>query len=104
MMRLVKEESDTAAIDSLVERFATPLTAAQADTDVIKTEFSEMIAYAAQYIALSSLDYHSVWWRLFHAPNSAEWANILILAELLFSFPASNRKLDVCFLHLAQSR
>ena len=95
--KLVEEDSDMAAIDRLVERFAAPLEAAQAGTDVIKNEFCEMIAYAVQYIALSSLDYHSVWWRLFHAPNSAEWANVLILAELLFSLPASNGKLERVF-------
>ena len=61
-----------AAIDRLVERFAYPLEGAQANTDVIKTEFTDMIEYAVQFIALSSLDYQSVCWRLFHAPNSAE--------------------------------
>ena len=54
----MEEESDMAAIDSLVERFATPLEAAQADTDAKKTEFGEMIAYAVQYIAVSYLDYN----------------------------------------------
>ena len=56
-----------------------------------------MIEYAVQFIALSSLDYQSVWWRLFHAPNSAEWSNILVLAELLISLPASNGKLERVF-------
>ena len=87
----MEEKSDMAAIDRLVERFSTPLQSAELDTDAIKTEFCEMIAYAVQYIALSSLDYHSVWW------NSAEWTNILILAELLFSIPASNEKLERVF-------
>ena len=95
--KLVEEESDMAPIDRLVERFAAPLEAAQADTDVIKTEFCDMIAYAVQYIALSSLGYQSVWWRFFHAPNSAEWANVLLLAELVFSLPASNGKLERVF-------
>ena len=85
------------AVDRLVERFAAPLEGAQADTDVIKTEFSDMIAYAVQYIALSSLDYHSVWWKLFQAPNSAEWSNVLVLAELLCSLPVSNGKLERVF-------
>ena len=45
-----------AGIDRLVHRFSTPLRAAQVDTDVIKVEFSDMIAYGVQYIALSALD------------------------------------------------
>ena len=46
------------------------------------------------HIFLSTLDYHSVWWRLFHAPDSASWSNALILAALLFSLPASNGKVE----------
>ena len=64
-----------------------------ANTDEIVKEFREMISYATQYIALSVLEYHSVWWRLFHAPSSA----VLVLAELLFSLPASNGKLEQVF-------
>ena len=56
-----------------------------------------MMEYAVQYIALSTLDYHAVWWRLFHAPNHAEWSNVLILTELVFSLPASNGKLERIF-------
>ena len=84
-------------IGSLVERFTTPLQSAKANTDVIQLEFSCMMEYAVQYIALSTLDYHAVWWRLFHAPNHAEWSNVLILAELVFSLPASNGKLERIF-------
>ena len=63
----------------------------------MKTAFADMIGYAVQYISLSYIDYHSVWWRLFNAPNSAEWSNILVLAELLFSLPGSNGKLERIF-------
>ena len=84
--KLIEDDSDMAAIDRLVERFASPLEGAQVDTNLMKTEFTDMIGYAVQYISLSSIDYHSVWWRLFNAPNSAEWSNILVLAELLFLF------------------
>ena len=57
------KESDMAAIDRLVERFLAPLETAQADTDAIKPEFCDMVDYAVQCIALSSIDYQSVWWR-----------------------------------------
>lgn len=95
--KLVKEDDDLAAIERLVEQFSTPLQGAQANIDVIKEEFADMIEYAVQYIAISSLDYHSVWWRLFHAPSAAKWSNVLVLAELLFSLPASNGKLERVF-------
>lgn len=93
----IQEEDNFAAIDRLVIRFTLPLQAAQADTTVIKAEFGNMIEYAVQYIATTSLDYRSVWWRLFHASCSAEWSNVLILAKLLLSLPASNGKLERTF-------
>jgi hypothetical protein len=37
-----------AATYRLVSRFAAPLQASQVDTDVIKAEFCDMIAYAVQ--------------------------------------------------------
>ena len=63
-----------------------------------------MIEYAVQYIAISSLDYHSVWWRLFHAHNSAEWSNALILAEPFIFLPASDEKLERVFSTLATTK
>lgn len=95
--KLVQEDDDLAAIDRLVKRFSSPLQGAQADTTVIKAEFGNMIEYAVQYIATTSLDYQSVWWRLFHASTSAEWSNVLTLAKLLLSLPASNGKLERTF-------
>ena len=56
-----------------------------------------MLQYATMYISLSTLDYRAVWWRLFHAPCASEWANVLNLAHLLFSLPASNGSLERAF-------
>ena len=95
--KALEEDNDMAAIDRLVQRFTIPLQGAAVDTEEVVKEFSEMISYATQYIALSVLHYHSVWWRLFHAPCSSEWANVLVLAQLLFSLPASNGKLERVF-------
>ena len=95
--KALEEENDMQAVDHLVQRFATPLERAGVETDEVTREFREMITYATQYISLSVLDYHSVWWRLFHAPCSSEWTNALALAKLLFSLPASNGKLEQIF-------
>ena len=43
------------------------------------------------------MDYQSVWWRLFHSPNSLEWSNVLTLTKLLFSLPVSNGKVERIF-------
>ena len=48
-----------------------------------------MMDYAVRFISLSTLEYRSVWWRLFNAPSKSDWQNALVLVELLFSLPAS---------------
>ena len=85
------------AIVRLGERFKLPLEAAGADLDELPKEFREMLIHATQFIWLSSMDYQAIWWRLFHAPNASEWSTILILAQLLFSLPVSNGKLERIF-------
>ena len=54
--KAIEEEDDLAAIERLAEQFATPLLGAEANTNAIKEEFADMIEYAVQYIAVSSLD------------------------------------------------
>ena len=78
----------------LGERFQIPLESAGVDIDRLQEEFRDMIAYAAQFISISTLGYQSVWWRLFHAPSTSSWSNILQLSRLLFTLPASNGKLE----------
>ena len=45
------------------------------------------------------MGYKAIWWRLFHAPNALEWANILCLVQLLMTLPIciSNGKLERIF-------
>ena len=103
--KVLDEKDDTAtgsdvplsAIDRLANHFRFPLEKAAADLSVMRSEFEEMIVYASQFISLSTMEYQAVWWRLFHAHNSSEWSNALILARLLFSLPSSNGKLERVF-------
>ena len=53
--------------------------------------------YAKQYLSLATEDYHIIWWKLFNAPNSSKWSNILSLIELLFCFPMANGRLERVF-------
>ena len=94
------QENPMDAIDRLVEHFKTPLEGANTELDEIRREFEAIVSYAGQFISLSTLDYQSVWWRLFHAPNSSEWSNVLKLATLLLSLPVSNGKLEQTFSQL----
>ena len=84
-------------MDRIVERFTVPLESAGSNPAEIHAEFVEIMQYASQYFSLSTMDYRSVWWRLFHAFNASEWGNALLLVQLLFSLPASNGKLERFF-------
>ena len=95
--KAVEEDKSVDAIGRLVKRFTVPLQSASANTEEIVGEFVAVMQYAIQFISLSILDYRAVWSRLFHAPTASEWSNILILAKLLFSLPASNGKLERVF-------
>ena len=49
-----------------------------------------MVDYAKYYLNISTEENSVIWWKLFSAPVSMEWSNILGLAELVFSLPMSN--------------
>ena len=83
-------------IERLDARFKIPLQAAGVNLDKLRDEFYDMLLYATQFLTLSTLDYHAVWWRLFHCPNSY-WSNILTLSRLFFTLPVSNGKLERIF-------
>ena len=87
----------TQAISRLGTRFKSPLTSAKVEIDRLHEEFHEMISYAIQFVSISTLDYRSVWWRLYHSPNASSWTNILALVQLLFTLPVSNGKLERVF-------
>ena len=95
--KLIKEKYHLEELLQLISRFKIPLDGAGADTEEIYKEFEEIMEYAVNFISLSTLDYSSVWWRLFHCPSRSEWSNALILIELLFSLPASNGKVERVF-------
>ena len=85
------------AIGRVVDQFLVPLKRAGVVFADIKDEFLEMLSFAVKYTSLSTTSYSSVWWRLFNSPNSGEWKRILILAELLFSLPSTNGKVEQTF-------
>ena len=85
--KIVGENQPLIAVNRIVKHFSVPLVSAGVDVDEILCEFQGI---STLYISLSTSDYRAVWWRLFYAPCASEWTNVLALAELLFSLPASN--------------
>ena len=95
--KLLEESNPLDEVLRLVTRFKVPLPEAEAETGEIHREFTEMMDYAANFISLSTLEYRSVWWRLFNAPTKCDWRSTLLLVQLLFSLPASNGTVERVF-------
>ena len=84
----------------LSQRFQCPLQQAGIDIAALESEWDEMVDYAKHYLNISTEENGVIWWKLFNAPVSKEWSNILGLAELLFSLPMSNGHLERIFSQL----
>ena len=64
-------------LGNLTTRFHIPLEKAGVDVMLLKEEFVDMLDYAKRYLPLSQDGYRTTWWKLFNAPDSDKWANIL---------------------------
>ena len=95
--KLVRECTQLDGLQRIITHFTIPLEGASIDCSKIPEEFQNLMLYAIEFISLSTLEYRSVWWRLFNSPSSSEWSNALGLVELLLSLPASNGKVERSF-------
>ena len=82
------------AINRLGLKFKIPLRACGVVVTQILDEFHDTLFYATQFISLSSTNYQTVLWKLFHCHNAANWSNALKLVQLQFCLPVSNGKLE----------
>ena len=95
--KLVRECTQLDGLRRLISHFTIPLESAGIDCSKIPEEFEHVLLYAIEFVSLFTLEYRSVWWRLFNSPFSSEWSNALGLMELLLSLPASNGKVERSF-------
>jgi hypothetical protein len=95
--KLVRECTQLDGLQRIITHFTIPLEGASIDCSKIPEEFQNLMLYAIEFISLSTLEYRSVWWRLFNSPSSSEWSNALGLVELLLSLPASYGKVERSF-------
>ena len=84
----------------LSQRFQYPLQQAGIDTAALQSEWDEMVDYAKHYLNIFTEENSVIWWKLYNAPVSKEWSNILGLGELLFSLSMSNGHLERIFSQL----
>ena len=80
--------------------FLVPLENASVNCALLTEEWDDIVEYAKRYLNLVQDDYKVIWWKLFNAPDSTKWTNILAVVELLFCLPVSNGHLERVFSQL----
>ena len=88
----------------LSQRFQYPLQHAGIDIAALDSEWDEIVDYAKRYLNISTEENIVIWWKLFNAPVSKDWLNILGLEKLLFSLLMSNGPWRESSPHLSSSR
>lgn len=93
------EELDfaTAPITNLADRFRIPLEKCGVDVSALEDEWIDLLDYSQKYLNLTTDKSLTIWWKLFNAPSSKNWTNILNLIELLFCLPMSNGHVEHVF-------
>ena len=60
-------------------------------------QWHSLIDYTKRYLNLSGTHYLRVWHRIFNSSRNVDWNMVLLVAELLFSIPISNAKVERLF-------
>ena len=92
------------ALDCISTRFLVPLENASVNCARLNEEWDDIVEYAKRYLNLVQDNYKVIWWKLFNAPDSTKWTNVLAVVELLFCLPVSNGHLERVFSQLSSSR
>ena len=56
-----------------------------------------MVQHAVNSLKTTNCEYTYTWYRLFSSPRSAQFQNILLLAEAIFCVPVSSAACERCF-------
>ena len=91
------ESEVSTAVEYIMTHFRAPLEASSSNLASIQDELEEVLDYARKYLSIASESYQNIWYKLHTVPDADKWPNILILAELLFSLPFSNAKVERIF-------
>ena len=88
------------ALQCVSTRFLVPLENANVNCALLNEEWDDIVEYAKRFLNLAKEDYKVIWWKLFNAPDSSKWTNLLTVVELLFCLPVSNGHLERIFSQL----
>ena len=88
------------ALESVCQRFRSPLEKANTDVSLVKEEWDDMLHYSKRYLNLVQEDYKVIWWKLFNAVDAKMWSNVLAVIELLFCLPIANGRVERVFSQL----
>ena len=85
------------SVDRIAEHFRLPLEAKGVLLASLLDEVEEAVQYARTYLDISGTDYRTIWYKLFSCPDAKKWPNFLSIAELAFSLPFSNGRVEQMF-------
>ena len=85
------------AVEYIVTVFREPLEAKGTCIFALIDEVDEVVDFYRKFVKSQGEDYRKVWYKLFTAADSRKWANILFVAELLFSLLFTNSKVERTF-------
>ncbi len=85
------------SVEYITAHFRDPLLAVGTNLATIRDEVEEAVEYARKYLSIRSETCQTIWYKLHEAPDAQKWPNVLILAELIFSLPFSNGKVERIF-------
>ena len=88
------------ALESVCQRFRSPLEKAGTDISSVKEEWDDLLDYSKRYLNLVQKDYKVIWWKLFNAVDAKKWSNVLAVIELLFCLPIANGRVERVFSQL----
>ena len=84
-------------INNLANQFKAPLEKSGVDVSALEVEWIDLLDYSQKYLNIATDKSLTIWWKLFNAPASKSWTNILNLIELLFCLPISNDHVECVF-------
>ena len=86
-------------LEDLSTHFREPLLKAglSCGLSTLLEQWHSLIDHTKRYLNPTGTHYLRVWHRIFNSPRSVDWNMVLLIAELIFSIPISNAKVERLF-------
>ena len=85
------------AIEYIASVFREPLEAKDVNIAAFQYEIDEVVGYSRRYLPIQRESYRKIWYKIHNSHDANKWPTILLLCELLFSFPFSSGHVERLF-------